>query len=50
MTRHCKKLIPKGEHACEVEVELIDSNEGWSPELPSRLAVTPGSRYSERAK
>jgi len=27
------KLIREGQHAAEVKVELIDTNEGWSPYL-----------------
>jgi hypothetical protein len=31
--RHHKKLIHEGEYIAEVEVELIDSEDGWSPYL-----------------
>lgn len=31
MNRHATKLIREGEYLMEVEVELIDSPEGWSP-------------------
>lgn len=34
MTRHSHtKLIHEGQYAAEVEVELIDTDEGWSPYL-----------------
>lgn len=33
MTRLHKKLIHEGEYAAEVEVELITTEEGWSPYL-----------------
>ena len=34
MTRHCHtKLIHEGLYAAEVDVELIDTDEGWSPYL-----------------
>lgn len=33
MTRLHKKLVHEGEYAAEVEVELIESDEGWSPYL-----------------
>ena len=29
--RHHKKLIHEGQYVAEVEVELIDRDEGWSP-------------------
>jgi hypothetical protein len=32
-TRPHKKLIHEGHYAAEVEVQLIDSAEGWSPYL-----------------
>ena len=31
--RHHTKLIHEGEYVAEVDVELIDSDEGWSPYL-----------------
>lgn len=31
--RKFKKLIHEGEYVAEVNVELIDSNEGWPPYL-----------------
>ena len=31
--RHHKKLIHEGQYVAEVEVELIDTDEGWSPYL-----------------
>lgn len=33
MSRRNKKLIHEGEYAAEVEVELIETDEGWSPYL-----------------
>lgn len=33
MARHQKKLIHEGDYAAEVEVEIVDSEEGWSPYL-----------------
>lgn len=33
MARHYKKLVHEGEYAAEVDVELIDSSEGWGPYL-----------------
>lgn len=34
MTKHPHtKLIHEGQYAAEVEVELIDTDEGWSPYL-----------------
>ena len=34
MTRHPRtKLIHEGQYAAEVDVELIDTEEGWSPYL-----------------
>jgi hypothetical protein len=32
-TRRHKKLIHEGRFAAEIEVELIDSEDGWSPYL-----------------
>ena len=32
-TRKHKKLIHEGEYVAEVDVELIDRDEGWSPYL-----------------
>lgn len=32
-TRTAKKLVREGNYAAEVEVELIDTDEGWSPYL-----------------
>ena len=31
--RRQKKLVHEGEYAAEVEVELVDSDTGWSPYL-----------------
>ena len=31
--RHHKKYIHEGQYVAEVEVELIDTDEGWSPYL-----------------
>jgi hypothetical protein len=31
--RRCTKLVHEGEYAAEVEVELLDTGEGWSPYL-----------------
>ena len=33
MSRRHRKLIHEGEYAAEVEVELIETDEGWSPYL-----------------
>ena len=33
MSRRHKKLIHEGEYAAEVEVELIETDDGWSPYL-----------------
>lgn len=33
MSRLHKKLVHEGEYAAEVDVELIESDEGWSPYL-----------------
>ncbi len=33
-TRKHRKLVHEGSYAAEVEVELIDSDEGWGPYLP----------------
>ena len=33
MSRRHRKLIHEGEYAAEVEVELIEAEEGWSPYL-----------------
>lgn len=30
-TRKHKKLVHEGKYAAEVEIEIIDSEEGWSP-------------------
>ncbi len=32
-TRRFKKLVHEGEYLAEVEVDLIESEEGWSPYL-----------------
>ena len=32
-TRHHTKLLHEGDYAAEVEVELIDTDEGWAPYL-----------------
>jgi len=31
--RQCKKLVHEGQYVAEVEIELIDTDEGWSPYL-----------------
>ena len=31
--RHHTKLVHEGQYAAEVEVELLESEEGWSPYL-----------------
>lgn len=31
MRRHYRKFVHEGEYAAEVDVELIDSDEGWAP-------------------
>ena len=31
--RQHKKLVHEGQYAAEVEIELIDTDEGWSPYL-----------------
>lgn len=31
MSRLHKKLVDEGEYAAEVDIELIESDEGWSP-------------------
>ncbi len=31
--RHQKKLIHEGQYVAEVDIELIDTDEGWSPYL-----------------
>jgi hypothetical protein len=33
MTRHHTKLIHEGQYAAEIDVELIESAEGWAPYL-----------------
>lgn len=33
MSKRLKKLLHEGEYAAEVEVELITTDEGWSPYL-----------------
>ena len=33
MRRLYRKLVHEGDYAAEVEVELIDSDEGWAPYL-----------------
>lgn len=33
MSRRYKKLVHEGDYAAEVEVELITTDEGWSPYL-----------------
>ncbi|HEX9544332.1 MAG TPA: hypothetical protein VF955_04060 [Pyrinomonadaceae bacterium] len=32
-TRHYKKLIHEGQYVAEVDVELIENDDGWSPYL-----------------
>lgn len=31
--RHHTKLVHEGQYAAEVDIELIDNDEGWSPYL-----------------
>ena len=31
--RHCTKMVHEGDYVAEVEVDLILSDEGWSPYL-----------------
>ncbi|MCP4715977.1 MAG: hypothetical protein GY868_12740 [Deltaproteobacteria bacterium] len=31
--RHYKKLVHEGRYVAEVDIELIDNDEGWSPYL-----------------
>ena len=31
--KHLTKLVREGQYIAEVEIELIDSGEGWSPYL-----------------
>lgn len=33
MTRRTTKLVHEGDYAAEVEVELIEGNDGWAPYL-----------------
>lgn len=33
MRRQSKKLVHEGDYVAEVEVELIETDEGWSPYL-----------------
>ena len=33
MARQSKKLVHEGDYVAEVEVELIETDEGWSPYL-----------------
>lgn len=33
MTKHRKKLIQEGDYVAEVEVELLEDDQGWSPYL-----------------
>ena len=32
-TRHRTKLVHEGEYVAEVEVELVEADQGWSPYL-----------------
>lgn len=32
-TRHHTKLLHEGDYAAEVEIDLIESDEGWAPYL-----------------
>jgi hypothetical protein len=32
-TRHRKKLVQEGDYVAEVDVELIETDNGWSPYL-----------------
>ncbi len=38
MSKRHRKLVHEGEYAAEVEVELITTEEGWSPYLSLRDA------------
>lgn len=31
--RHSKKIVREGQYVAEVDIELIDTEEGWSPYL-----------------
>jgi hypothetical protein len=31
--RHCRKLVHEGEYVAEVDVELLEAEEGWAPYL-----------------
>lgn len=33
MTKHRKKLVQEGDYVAEVEVELLEDEQGWSPYL-----------------
>ncbi|SNB47305.1 hypothetical protein [Geobacter sp. DSM 9736] len=33
ITRHCTKMVHEGNYVAEVEVDLVLSDEGWSPYL-----------------
>lgn len=38
-TRKHTKLIHEGKYAAEVEIEIIDSDEGWSPYISMETAL-----------
>ena len=40
--RHRTKLVQEGNYVAEVEVELIETEEGWSPYLSVEDAYKPG--------
>jgi len=50
MSRRYKKLVHEGEYAAEVEVDLIATDEGWSPYLPLEDAerLDPGTSWPQR--
>ena len=32
-TKHCTKLVHEGSYVAEIDVELIEQDEGWAPYL-----------------
>lgn len=38
--RHHTKIVREGKYIAEVEVELIDSDEGWSPICRSKTPIS----------
>ena len=38
MTRHTRELIHEGDYLAEVDVELIETDDGWSPYLSAEDA------------